>query len=138
MPRFSIKTDDITTQLGSEETVTHTEACDRVSAGDECIGGCIIEGRPDVDAAWLKVGFEVSDGMFNYIVTDVNADIVETFDGEGVVDTQSHEEWHYSVTEMLKEGGYVVTEPILERLKSWTEFHPATFPIERLLKAVRS
>jgi hypothetical protein len=138
MPRFSTATDNIREQLGSEETVTHSAACDRVSAGDACVGGCLIEGRPDVEADWLKIGFEVNDGMFAYIVTDVNADTIETFDTEGVVDTQSHEEWHYAVTEMLKDGGAVAAEPILERLKEWTDNHPSTFPIERLLKAVRA
>jgi hypothetical protein len=133
MPRFSTTTDNVRDQLGSEETITHTQACDRVSAGDACIGGCLIEGRPDINADWLKVGFEVSDGHFAFIVTDVNADTITTFDSEAVVDTQSHEEWHYWVTECLKNGGEATSQNLIERLKEWTEFHPDTFPIEQVL-----
>lgn len=91
----------------------------------------------DINPEWLKVGFEVTDGMFAYIVTEVNADTITTFDSEAVVDLQSHEEWHYAVTEMLKDGGEVTNQYLIERLNEWTEFHPATFPIEAVLKAVR-
>jgi hypothetical protein len=81
----------------------------------------------DINPAWLKIGFEISDGWFNFIVIDVHADTVESFDSEGVRDLQSHEEWHYAVTEMLKDGGEVQDEPLDRRLASWTEFHPG-FP----------
>lgn len=85
--------------------------------------------------AWLTLGFEVTDGMFAYIVTEVHADTVETFDTEGVVDLQSHEEWHYAVTEMLQQGGEAceASQHLMERLKEWAEFHPAKFPIERFI-----
>lgn len=92
---------------------------------------------PDINPEWLKVGFEVTDGMFAFIVVDVNADTITTFDSEAVVDVQSHEEWHYAVTEMLKDGGEATNLHLIERLKEWTEFHPAKFPIEDVLRAVR-
>lgn len=89
---------------------------------------------PDTNPAWLKIGFEVSDGQFNYIVIDVHTDTVETFDSEGVRDLQSHEEWHYAVEEMLKDGGEVVNDDTLPgRLKEWVEFHPK-FPIDNFRK----
>lgn len=84
---------------------------------------------PEINPAWLQRGFEVSDGQFNFIVVDVHADTVETFDSEGVRYLQSHEEWHYAVTEMIKDGGYVPNESLDERIKEWVEFHP-TFPLK--------
>jgi hypothetical protein len=88
---------------------------------------------PEINPAWLRLGFEVNDGMFAFIVTDVHADTIETFDTEGVVDLQSHEEWHEWVTECLKDGGSVAEadDHLGDRLKEWTEYHPATFPIGR-------
>lgn len=88
---------------------------------------------PEINPDWLKVGFEVTDGMFAFIVIEVNADTITTFDSEAVVDVQSHEEWHYAVTEMLKDGGEVTNKHLMERLAEWAEFHPNTFPIEKVL-----
>lgn len=81
-----------------------------------------------VEFNYNTLGFEISDGHFNFIVVEVHADTLEVFDSEGCRDLEMHEEWHEAVQEMLKDGGALVTDPLAERLASWVEFHPA-FPI---------
>jgi hypothetical protein len=87
----------------------------------------------DINPVWLKRGFEVSDGMFAFIVIDVHADTIETFDSEAVRDLQTHEEWAEWVQDCLKNGGECTNANLMERLKEWCVFHP-NFPIEQVLR----
>lgn len=84
----------------------------------------------------LKIGDEWTDGWGNYVVIDVHADTVETFDFEGVRDLQTHEEW----AEFIHEQGVekVTTPSWPERLIRWKAIHGDAFPIEPTMDDIRA
>lgn len=73
-----------------------------------------------------QVGDEWSDGWGNFILTEVCADTVTSFDYEGLIDVQTHDEWQELIDELNMTP---VTEPSKEeRLAQWRKYHP-NFPL---------